>query len=65
MGVIPLLNVPEVSACEALIALVVRRCGVKFPEAASPSYPFSVQFNLPKVEWALGSAQASLPRKVP
>lgn len=34
MGGIPVLNVPEVSACEALIALVVRRSGVQFPEAA-------------------------------
>ena len=34
MGRFPLLNVPEVSAGEALIALVVRRCGVEFPEAA-------------------------------
>lgn len=59
------LNAPEVSASKALIALVVRRCGVQFPEAASTSYPLAVQFNLPKVDWALGSAQASLLRKVP
>jgi|688.fasta_scaffold1612469_2 hypothetical protein len=34
MGLFPLLEVPEVSASEALIALVVRRSGVQFPEAA-------------------------------
>ena len=50
MGLFPLLDVPEVSAHEALIALVMRRSGVQIPEAAPCEVPLAFGLVLGRVD---------------